>query len=71
LARVWSAQAGSAPVRAERLNTGNGRVYQVSFRADDGQGGSCTGVVTVSVPHSLKNGATAIDDGPAYDSTIP
>ena len=62
-------QAGAASVRAERSAKGNGRVYHLSFRADDGQGGFCTGAVTVSVPHSLKKGATAIDDGPAYDST--
>ncbi len=64
-------QAGSASVRAERLEAGNGRVDQISFGADDGKGGSCTGVVKVSVPHSLKKGTTAIDDGPVYDSTIP
>ncbi|MGE3154617.1 MAG: SBBP repeat-containing protein, partial [Nitrospiraceae bacterium] len=64
-------QAGSASVRAERAGNGDGRVYQVSFRADDGQGGFCTGAVKVSVPHSLQKGSTAIDDGQVYDSTIP
>jgi hypothetical protein len=64
-------QAGAASVRAERSANGNGRVYHLSFRADDGQGGFCTGAVRVSVPHSLKKGPTAIDDGPAYDSTLP
>jgi hypothetical protein len=64
-------QAGSASVRAERSGKGNGRVYQISFTADDGQGGSCTGAVTVSVPHSMRVGLTAIDDGQVYDSTIP
>jgi hypothetical protein len=63
-------QAGSASVRAERLGSGNGRVYQVFFRADDGKGGSCTGAVTVSVPHSLKKGVSAINDGQGYDSTV-
>ena len=63
-------QAGSASVRAERLDTGNGRVYQVSFKAEDGKGGVCTGAVTVGVPHSQKKGVTAIDDGQVYDSTI-
>ena len=33
-------EAGSASVRAERLGSGNGRVYQISIRADDGKG-SC------------------------------
>ncbi len=64
-------QAGSASVRAERSGNGNGRVYQISFTADDGHGGTCTGAVTVGVPHSQKKGVTAIDDGQIYDSTIP
>jgi hypothetical protein len=63
-------QAGSASVRSERSNSGNGRVYQISFQAQDGQGGSCTGAVKVGVPLSLKKGLTAIDDGQAYDSTV-
>lgn len=64
-------QAGSASVRAERAGKGNGRVYQLSFKADDGQGDVCTGAVKVGVPHSLQKGATAIDDGQLYDSTVP
>ncbi|MEO7860178.1 MAG: hypothetical protein ABIU05_06990 [Nitrospirales bacterium] len=64
-------QAGSASVRAERLNSGNGRVYQISFSADDGKGGSCNGAVKVGVPLNLKKGLNAIDDGQVYDSTIP
>jgi len=64
-------QAGAASLRAERLDTGNGRVYQISFRADDGKGSPCTGTVAVSVPHSMKKGSIAVDDGPVYDSTIP
>jgi len=64
-------QAGSSSVRAERLNSGNGRVYQISFTADDGNGSSCTGAVTIGVPLSLRRGLAAIDDGQAYDSTVP
>ena len=64
-------EAGAALVRAERLGSGNGRVYQVSFKAEDGKGGSCTGIVQVSVPHSLQMGLVAIDDGQLYDSTLP
>ncbi len=56
-----------AQVRAERSGTGNGRVYAISFRAEDGKGGSCTGVVKVGVPHDKKD--TPIDDGQKYDST--
>jgi hypothetical protein len=61
---------GAASVRAERSGNGNGRVYQLSFKADDRHGGVCTGTVKVSVPHSLGKGATAIDDGQVYDSTV-
>lgn len=63
-------QAGAASVRAERSGKGNGRVYQLSFKAEDGKGGFCTGAVTVSVPHSMGKGLTAIDDGQVYDSTV-
>lgn len=62
----------TAEVRAERAGSkkvpGNGRVYQVTFRAADGHGGSCTGTVSVSVPRDQGKGV-AVDDGPAYDST--
>lgn len=64
-------QVGAASVRAERSGKGNGRVYQVSFKAEDDKDGSCTSAVTVSVPHSMKVGLTAIDDGQGYDSTVP
>jgi hypothetical protein len=64
-------QARAASVRAERAGNGNGRVYQISFTADDGHGGTCTGAVKVGVPHSQKKGLTAIDDGQRYNSTIP
>ena len=64
-------QAGAASVRAERSAKGNGLVYQLSFKTDDGQGGVCTGPVKVGVPHSMGKGVTAIDDGQVYDSTVP
>lgn len=64
-------QLGSATVRAEQLDTGNGRVYHLAFQSTNSHGGTCTGEVTVGVPHSLGKGVTAIDDGPLYDSTIP
>ncbi len=41
----------TAQVRAERAGGGNGRVYEISFTADDGNGGSCDGSVMVLVPH--------------------
>ena len=65
-------QSGNAPntvrLRAERAGGGNGRVYEVTFTADDGIE-ICTGSVKVGVPHDKKN--TAIDDGQFYDSTQP
>ena len=43
-------------------------MYEISFRADDGKGGSCSGSVRVGVPHS-QNGAAAVDSGQRFDST--
>jgi YVTN family beta-propeller protein len=59
-----------AEVRAERVGGGNGRVYHIGFTADDGNGGVCTGNVKVGVPHDQRPGATAVDDGANYDSTL-
>jgi hypothetical protein len=59
-------QGGGVLLRAERQGTGNGRVYRVSFHADDGEGGSCDGIVHVSVPPG-RNG-TAANDGQLYSS---
>lgn len=56
-------------LRMERSGAWNGRVYRVSFLADDGFSGSCVGSVRVSVPRDRKS--NAIDDGAAYDSTQP
>jgi hypothetical protein len=56
-------------LRAERMESGNGRVYQVSFRATDAFGASCTGSVRVGVPQSMKPGVAIVDDGQLYDST--
>ncbi len=58
-----------AQVRAERSGTGNGRVYRISFTADDGKGGSCTAAVGVGVPHDMGKGSTPVDDGQSFDST--
>lgn len=66
---------GSAQVRAERNGNpgtpGNGRVYHIGFTADDGNGGTCGGVVRVCVPHDQRPAATCVDEGPLYDSTAP
>lgn len=62
-------------VRAERngnpQSPGNGRVYHISFTADDGKGGTCSGTVTVCVPHDQRPGSTCVDGGPLFDSTVP
>ena len=66
------APADSVLLRAERTGLGgaqeNGRVYAVSFSADDGID-SCSGSVTVGVPHDRKD--TPVDDGQLFDSTQP
>ena len=58
----------SAQLRAERSGAGNGRVYTIFFTATDGKGGVSYGKVKVGV---AKNSyATAVDDGPVFDSTL-
>lgn len=47
-------------LRAERSGTGDGRVYRIGFKADDGAGGACTGTIFVGVPHD-QSGAPAVD----------
>ena len=59
--------SGAAQVRAERSGDGNGRVYYISFKATTTAGGSCTGTVTVAVPHDQAH--AAVGDGAKYDST--
>jgi len=60
-----------AHVRVERSGNknvpGDGRVYSIDFTADDTYGESCSGTVTVCVPHDRADGC--IDGGPLYDST--
>ncbi|MBW2400347.1 MAG: hypothetical protein JRG80_13880, partial [Deltaproteobacteria bacterium] len=63
----------TARVRAERVGDknapGDGRVYHISFDADDGRGGACSGSVTVCVPHDRGRGRDCVDQGPLFDST--
>lgn len=59
-----------AQVRVERSGTGNGRVYAISFVADDGKNGTCSGQVAVGVPHDMGKGRVPVDDGQSYDSTL-
>jgi hypothetical protein len=55
-----------ARLRAERRGRGDGRVYHVTFLADDARGGQCNGTVTVCVPKT--RGAVCVDQGPLFDS---
>ncbi len=61
-------QGSTVLIRAERSGTGNGRVYRIHFTATDGQGGSCQGSVTVSVPQSQGKNGGAVDSGQNYNS---
>jgi hypothetical protein len=49
-------------LRAERAGGGDGRVYTIAYVAKDPSGASCSGTVTVSVPHD--RGGNAVDSGP-------
>jgi VCBS repeat-containing protein len=60
-----------AEVRAERDGNGDGRVYHITFIANDGNGGTCTGEIMVAViPHDKSGDFDAIDGGALFDSTI-
>src|SRR5207249_1868519 len=61
----------TASLRAEREGGGDGRVYHISFTADDGRSGPCTRTVTVCVPHDQGQGRVCRDQGPLADSTRP
>jgi hypothetical protein len=62
------ASSGRVLLRAERSGLGDGRVYVVSFTASDGKGGTCSGSVSVAVPHDQGRGAIAIDSGHSVNS---
>lgn len=59
-----------AQVRAERSGLRDGRVYEIFFTASDTKGGSCTGSVTVEVPHD-QSGRPAVDSRVRYNSLVP
>ena len=62
----------SAPsVRSERDGGGDGRVYHIAFTATNSTGGTCTGAVTVGVPHDQGHNGGPVDQGALYDSTQP
>jgi hypothetical protein len=55
----------SVKLRAERIGSGNGRVYTIAFQVTDASGNVGTATVKVTVPKS-QNGSGAVDDGPSY-----
>jgi hypothetical protein len=57
-------------IRADRAGGRDGRVYRITFEARDGQGGTCTGTVTVCVPHDQGRGRTCGDGGGVFDSAV-
>jgi hypothetical protein len=57
-----------ATVPVERDGSGDGRVYHISFHAADPFGGTCTGDVTLCVPHDQGHGGGCGDGGPLFDS---
>ncbi len=63
--------ANQVSVRAERSGAGDGRAYRISFTGSDGRGGTCTGSVTVGVPHDQGQGSTPVDSGQAVNSFGP
>lgn len=60
----------TAGVRAERADTGDGRVYHIRFTANDAYGGSCSDEVLVGVPKSQGREGSPIDGGALFDSTV-
>jgi hypothetical protein len=59
---------GNVSVRSERAGHGDGRVYEITFTATDGQGGTCTGTASVCVPRDKGRNSTCVDSGQDYDS---
>ena len=59
----------SVLLRAERSGHGTGRVYRVTFTAADTSGATCTGSVTVCVPHDRRH--ACVDEGQRYNSLVP
>jgi len=61
----------TANVLAERSGNGkDGRVYHIGFTATDTGGATCSGGVTVCVPHDQGKGSACVDEGPLFDSTV-
>ena len=59
-----------AYVRAERAGPGTGRLYFITFTAEDSTGAQCSGMVQAYVPHDQGQGSVPTDTGMRYDSTM-
>jgi uncharacterized repeat protein (TIGR01451 family) len=64
---VISGDCKSIQLRAERVNSGNGRVYTIYFKLKDSSGNVTTGTAKVYSPKN--QGETPVDDGPQYTVT--
>jgi hypothetical protein len=62
-------QPNQAYLRAERRNSGDGRVYRIEFSGSDGKGGTCSGTTKVSVPRT--SGVAAADSPASFNSFRP
>ncbi|HEX6728392.1 MAG TPA: choice-of-anchor Q domain-containing protein, partial [Pyrinomonadaceae bacterium] len=62
---VIAGDCKSVQPRAERVGSGNGRVYIITLKVTDTAGNVSTVTTKVTVPKS-QNGAGAVDDGPSY-----
>ena len=65
---MLGSESDQVRLRAERSGNGDGRVYEVAFRASDDNGGSCTGRALVGVPHDRGRGRVPINSGLNFDS---
>jgi hypothetical protein len=62
---VIAGDCKSVQLVAERINSGNGRVYTITFKVTDSSGNTTTVTAKVTVPKS-QSGNPAVDDGPQY-----
>jgi len=63
----------TAWVRAERAGPGTGRIYFITFTAQDAGGAQCTSPVPLQavVPHDQAQPLPLVDTGQHWDSTAP
>jgi len=62
---VIAGDCKSVQLRAERIGSGNGRVYTITLTVTDSSGNVGTATIKVNVPHA-QSGSAAVDDGPNH-----